>query len=107
MTRFFLITLLFFASFTSARAEDMQALLQKEQKTIEKLSRKTIEPALERLIASGNPGLAIFLEKLRAKDVYMRSHDKLFFSLKSRTPKPSPLSILKPEKKSAWRIRAR
>ncbi|MEP1443343.1 MAG: urea ABC transporter permease subunit UrtB [Hyphomicrobiales bacterium] len=60
-------------------AQSLQTLLQEDSKKIERASRKTVGAVLDRLIASGNPNLASFLEKWRNKEVYMRKEDRLFF----------------------------
>ena len=68
-------------------AQSLQTLLQEDSKKIERASRKTIGPVLDRLIASGNPSLASFLEKWRNKEVYMRKADRLFFFVDSQDSK--------------------
>ena len=60
-------------------AQSLQTLLQEDSKKIERASRKTVGAVLDRLVASGNPNLASFLEKWRNKEVYMRKEDRLFF----------------------------
>lgn len=68
-------------------AQSLQTLLQEDSKKIERASRKTVGSVLDRLIASGNPNLAPFLEKWRNKEVYMRKEDRLFFFAESQDSK--------------------
>ena len=68
-------------------AQSLQTLLQEDSKKIERASRKTVGAVLDRLVASGNPNLASFLEKWRSKQVYMRKEDRLFFFAESQDSK--------------------
>ena len=58
---------------------DLQAVLQAHQGAVEKASRKTIDPVIAALIDSDLPEVPAFLEAWRAKGVWMRKEDKLFF----------------------------
>ena len=68
-------------------AQSLQTLLQEDSKKIERASRKTVGSVLDRLVASGNPSLASFLEKWRNKEVYMRKADRIFFFVDSQDSK--------------------
>lgn len=67
------------ATHVAAQSDDLQSLLQSHQSAVAKASRKTIDPVLAGLIDSGLPQVQTFLERWRAKEVWMRKADKLFF----------------------------
>ena len=64
-----------------ARAQDadLNALLATYRSNIEKPSRTTIGPVLAALVDSQAPGLAVFLEKWREKELWQRTSDGRFF----------------------------
>ncbi len=76
---------------TMAQTPDLQSILQENRKSVERASRKTIEPFLEILVASKLPGVPLFLEKWRAKQVWQRKDDGLFFYLKDAKSDPAQL----------------
>ncbi|MDP2731798.1 MAG: urea ABC transporter permease subunit UrtB, partial [Hoeflea sp.] len=55
------------------------ALLETHRAKIEKPSRTTISPVLEALATSQSPGVAVFLEKWREKQLWQRKADGRFF----------------------------
>lgn len=80
MKRFLILVLmLLFWSPNAYAQQALQTLLQEDSKKIERASRKTVGEVLDRLIASGNPNIPVFLEKWRNKEVFMRKEDRLFF----------------------------
>jgi len=62
-----------------AQDADLNSLLETHQAKIEKPSRRTIGPVLDALVASQLPGVAVFLEKWREKDLWQRKADGRFF----------------------------
>tara|TARA_R110002020_G_scaffold34066_29_gene103878 strand:- start:37648 stop:39597 length:1950 start_codon:yes stop_codon:yes gene_type:complete len=62
-----------------AQEADLNTLLEIHRAKIEKPSRTTIDPVLEELVASRLPGVAVFLEKWREKEVWQRNADGRFF----------------------------
>ena len=63
-----------------ARAQaTLQPLLQEHQADLAKPSRQTIGPVIADLLASDHPGMADFLRKWEAREVYLRPEDGLFF----------------------------
>ncbi|MEP3629295.1 MAG: urea ABC transporter permease subunit UrtB [Hyphomicrobiales bacterium] len=79
MLRYLIFVFALFVWTPQVGAQSLQTLLQEDSKKIERASRKTVGSVLDRLIVSGNPNLASFLEKWRNKEVYMRKEDRLFF----------------------------
>lgn len=79
MLRFLILVFTLTMWAPQASAQSLQDLLQEDSKKIERASRKTVGAVLDRLVASGNPNLASFLEKWRNKEVYMSKEDRLFF----------------------------
>lgn len=63
----------------TAHAQELQSLLQENQKVVAKPSRKSVGPVLDALVASGLPNAPQFLESWQNKDVYSRKEDGLFF----------------------------
>ena len=59
--------------------QDLQSLLQEHQEDVAKPSRRTVDPVLDALSASGLPGVPRFLERWQDKAVYVREDDGLFF----------------------------
>jgi urea transport system permease protein len=57
----------------------LQPLLQEYQADLAKPSRQTIGPVIADLLASDHPGMADFLRKWEAREVYLRPGDGLFF----------------------------
>ncbi|MGV6848531.1 MAG: urea ABC transporter permease subunit UrtB [Marinibacterium sp.] len=79
MSRILLAGLMLLVSALPGFAADLQHLLQEHRGAVEKASRKTIDPVIAALIDSGLPEVPAFLEKWRAKEVWQRKEDKLFF----------------------------
>jgi len=63
----------------NAQDADLNALLETYRANIEKPSRTTIGPVLEVLVESNLPGVAVFLEKWREKELWQREADGRFF----------------------------
>ena len=63
----------------AAQETPMQDILQAQKDLIVKSSRKTIEPAIEAVAASGLPQAQTVLEAWQAKDMWLRKSDGLFF----------------------------
>ena len=57
----------------------LQPLLQEHRADLAKPSRRTIAPVIDDLLESGHPGMADFLHKWAAREVYLRPDDGLFF----------------------------
>ena len=57
----------------------LQPLLQEHRADLAKPSRQTIGPVIADLLASDHPGMADFLRKWEAREVYLRPEDGLFF----------------------------
>ena len=70
-----------------AGAQTLQETLAIHQKDVERASRKTIDPVITDLIASGLPQVPEFLENWQAKGVWMRKSDKLFFYVQEQADK--------------------
>lgn len=87
MLRFLIFVFTLIVWTPQVSAQSLQTLLQEDSKKIERASRKTVGSVLDRLVASGNPNLATFLEKWRDKEVYMRKEDRLFFFADSQDSK--------------------
>ncbi|MTJ04709.1 MAG: urea ABC transporter permease subunit UrtB [Sediminimonas qiaohouensis] len=63
-----------------ARAQAaLQPLLQEHQADLAKPSRRTIGPVIAAFLASDHPGMADFLRKWEAREVYIRPEDGFFF----------------------------
>ena len=62
-----------------AGAQTLQDVLSIHQKEVERASRKTIDPVIADLIASGLPQVPEFIEKWQDKNVWMLKDDKTFF----------------------------
>ena len=62
-----------------AQAGPTQDLLQEHAALINKASRKTIQPAIDALAASGLPSAQTVLQKWQNKDMWLRKEDGLFF----------------------------
>ncbi|MBC7141289.1 MAG: urea ABC transporter permease subunit UrtB, partial [Rhodobacteraceae bacterium] len=63
----------------AAVAQDLQSLLQTYRAEIEKPARKSVVEVLDALVASGLPGVPLFLERWQDKGVYLRASDGLFY----------------------------
>ncbi|OYX43905.1 MAG: urea ABC transporter permease subunit UrtB [Rhodobacterales bacterium 32-67-9] len=63
----------------AAVAEDLQTLLQAHKAEIEAPSRRSVGEVLDRLVASGLPGVPLFLERWQDKRVFLRASDGLFY----------------------------
>ncbi len=57
----------------------LDTILAEQSKIIAKGSRKTIQPAIDALAASALPEAALFMEKWRDKEVWVRKKDGAFF----------------------------
>jgi urea transport system permease protein len=71
--------LLFLALPVAAQTGPVQSLLQDNRAMIEKSSRKTIQPTVDNLAASGLPQVQLILQKWQAREILQRKEDKLFF----------------------------
>ncbi|MFD3188994.1 urea ABC transporter permease subunit UrtB [Sedimentitalea sp. HM32M-2] len=74
-----LFALLFLCLPAAAQEGGIQVILQDNQTTIAKSSRKTIGPAITAIAESGLPQAQAVLEAWAAKDLWMRRADGLFF----------------------------
>ena len=63
----------------SALSPELEAILTEHSATIQKGSRKSIQPAIDALAGSGSPEAAIVLEKWREKELWARKEDGAFF----------------------------
>lgn len=81
MPRIFYLLIAVVIALAPAHAQDadLNSLLETHQAKIEKPSRRTIGPVLDALVASQLPGVAVFLEKWREKDLWQRESDGRFF----------------------------
>jgi urea transport system permease protein len=75
-----LIALCLFVPPLAAQQGPVQTLLQDNRAMIEKSSRRTIQPTIDALVASGLPQMQVVLQKWRARDIWQRQADGLFFS---------------------------
>ena len=57
----------------------VQTLLQTHGDSIAKSSRKTIQPTIDALVASGLPKVQLVLQKWQAREIWRRKADGLFF----------------------------
>ncbi|NNK77075.1 MAG: urea ABC transporter permease subunit UrtB [Litoreibacter sp.] len=69
----------FLAPGQAVQAQELQALLQTHAGEIAKPSRKRVGAVLEDLVASGLPGMPVFLERWRDKGVWRNKESGLFF----------------------------
>ena len=67
------------AQFSQANASDLQPVLAKLSKSIERPSRRTVGVTIEKLFNSGADGVPDFLKRWRDKQVWLRKKDKTFF----------------------------
>ncbi|KJS17506.1 MAG: branched-chain amino acid ABC transporter permease [Hoeflea sp. BRH_c9] len=74
-----LLTALILVAPAHAQQSDFNTLLETHRAKIEKPSRTTISPVLEALATSQSPGVAVFLEKWREKQLWQRKADGRFF----------------------------
>ena len=65
-----------------AETKTIQDILQENRKLIIKSSRKTIEPAIEAIVASSLPQAKKVLQTWQNKDLWLRKEDGLFFQAK-------------------------
>ncbi|MEO1549542.1 MAG: urea ABC transporter permease subunit UrtB [Pseudomonadota bacterium] len=79
--------LVFLALPLSAQDGPLQAVLQTHEADVAKASRKTIEPVLADIVATGLPEVQVFLERWREKEVWQRKDDKLFFYAREQADK--------------------
>ncbi len=61
----------------------LQTLLQQNREGIEKPARRTVEATVEALLASDLDGVRPFLEAWRARDIWQRKTDGLFFAVRA------------------------
>ena len=78
MRRILLAIALCLGTVTAAQAQELQAILQSHADEIAKPSRKTVNVALEDLIASGLPSVPGFLEAWVEKSVWQRDDGRFF-----------------------------
>ncbi|WP_300017698.1 urea ABC transporter permease subunit UrtB [uncultured Roseobacter sp.] len=78
MRRFFYAIALCFGTIMAAQAQELQAILQTHADEIAKPSRKTVNVALEDLVASGLPTVPGFLEAWVEKSVWQSSDGQFF-----------------------------
>ena len=78
MRRILLAIALCLGTVTAAQAQELQAILQTHADEIAKPSRKTVNVALEDLIASGLPSVPGFLEAWVEKSVWQRDDGRFF-----------------------------
>ncbi len=64
---------------TGFETDPVQALLQANRAMIEKSSRKTIQPTIDALAESSLPQVQLVLQKWRAREIWQRKEDGLFF----------------------------
>jgi urea transport system permease protein len=79
MFRAILLALALCLSAPAAWAQALQAALQADAEGVADPSRRTVQEVIDRLIASGAPGVTLFLERWAAREVYLRASDGLFF----------------------------
>lgn len=93
MIRTFLFLVVYFVSVLSVSAQqnDLQSILNQNSKAVERASRKTLQPVLKSLIDSKLKEVPIFLEKWRAKKVWIRKSDKQFFYINNKNSTPIKL----------------
>ena len=75
------------AAQTESVAGPVQALLQDNRVLIEKSSRKTIQPVIDLLAASGLDQAQVVLQKWQAREIWQRKADGLFFYGEEVEPK--------------------
>ena len=75
------------AAQTESVAGPVQALLQDNRALIEKSSRKTIQPVIDLLAASGLDQAQVVLQKWQAREIWQRKADGLFFYGEEVEPK--------------------
>lgn len=82
MLRLFLAGLALLCACMTASAQEiaLQPVLQAHQAAILKSSRKTIQPAIDAIAASGLPQAQTMLESWAAKEMWMRKADGYFFA---------------------------
>ncbi|WP_299954489.1 urea ABC transporter permease subunit UrtB [uncultured Roseobacter sp.] len=78
MRRIFYAIALCFGTVMAAQAQELQAILQTHADEIAKPSRKTVNVALEDLVASGLPTVPGFLEAWVEKSVWQRGDGQFF-----------------------------
>ena len=78
---FAMLSVLLTANTPSAQVAQtpVQDILQQHRALLEKSSRKTIEPAIDAMAASGLPQMQAVLEAWRAKNIWQRREDGVFF----------------------------
>lgn len=86
-----LIVFVLFIGPSQAQESGLQAVLQNNQKAVERASRKTVDPLLDALVESRSPAVPQFLEKWRAKDVWLNKQDGRFYYLASEKTDPVTL----------------
>lgn len=83
-TVYLILALSLFLVPVRAQDSDLNALIETHRADIEKPSRQTIGPVLDKLVASGLPGVAVFLEHWREKKLWQRKTDGRFFFIEER-----------------------
>lgn len=74
-----LVALAFLVAPLSAQTGPVQQLLQDNSAMILKSSRKTIQPTIDAIVASGLPQVQLVLQKWQAREIWQRKEDGLFF----------------------------
>ncbi len=74
-----LVALAFLVAPLSAQTGPVQQLLQDNSAMILKSSRKTIQPTIDAIVASGLPQVPLVLQKWQAREIWQRKEDGLFF----------------------------
>jgi len=74
-----------------AQTGPMQGVLQDNRADIERASRRTVQPVLDAIIATGSERVPLFLERWRNRVVYQRDADGLFFLVEDEDADPMRL----------------
>lgn len=74
-----------------AQTGPIQAVLQDNRADIERASRRTVQPVLDAIIATGSERAPLFLERWRDRVVFQRDADGLFFLVEDEDADPMKL----------------
>jgi urea transport system permease protein len=85
------LAFLFPATFATAQDDPLQQVLNDNRDLIVDASRRTVQTALDALVASQNPDIPAFLERWRAREVYVRDRDGLFVTVADEDADPLAL----------------
>lgn len=75
-----------------AQQSPLQSILQDNNAAVVKASRKTIDPVLNALTASGLENVQLLLENWRQKNLWQRKSDAVFFYVNN--PKTKPIELI-------------